>query len=518
MKQKQLPIGIQTFSQIIDDDLLYIDKTGIALDLIEHNKYVFLSRPRRFGKSLFLDTLKNIFQSNKHLFKNLLIYDHYNWDKKYPVINLSFAEGIVHSEQELADKWEEILQQNETRLGLDCATKNYDRRCFSALIRAACEKYQEKVVVLIDEYDKPILDNLEHPEIALKLQDELRSYYSVIKGSDEFLRFAFLTGVSKFSKASIFSGLNNIRDISLDKRYGNICGYTQNDIESTFTPYLQDVDLEKLKRWYNGYFFLADRVYNPFDILLFIDSDYLYKNYWFESGTPSFLIHLIQQNNYFLPRLSAISMGEELVNSFDLDKINIETLLFQSGYLTIDTMTERPRGGWQYQLKIPNKEVQISLNDILINYLTNQVMEKSAYQDQLLDYLRLAQLEKIKETLESLFAAIPYNNYVNNTISSYEGYYASVIYAYFASLGIKIIAEDITNQGRIDLSVHIDDIIYIIEFKVGRENALQQIITKNYQQKYLAQDKEIILLGINFDEQKRNIDVFEWEKYYHSPL
>ena len=265
---KKLPVGIQTFSEIINEDYLYIDKTGIAYSLIGRFKYAFLSRPRRFGKSLFLDTLHNIFEGNRELFRGLLIEELWNWEVKYPVILISFSGGI-NSTADLEADLLYILQSNEKRLGLKCENRVRPQHFFAELIEKAYEKYHQKVVILIDEYDKPILDNIENIPEALLIRNGMRNFYTKIKENDRYLRFAFLTGVSKFAKVSIFSGLNNLEDISLNPDYGNICGYTQLDLDTTFAPYLEGVDMEKVKGWYNGYNFLGDTVYNPFDILLF---------------------------------------------------------------------------------------------------------------------------------------------------------------------------------------------------------------------------------------------------------
>ena len=507
---QKLPIGIQTFAKIREDDYLYIDKTKIALDLIENHQNVFLSRPRRFGKSLFLDTLKNIFEAKKDFFQGLYIYDHYHWEQQYPVIKISFAGGVLHSREALNYHMAGILNDNKKALNLECEEQDV-ARSFKALIVAAYEKYQQKVVILIDEYDKPLLDNITELEAALEMQDGLRNFYSVMKDNDQYLRFVFLTGVSKFSKVSIFSGLNNIEDISLSKHYGNICGYTQHDINTSFKEHLQGVDLARLKAWYNGYNFLGDNVYNPFDILLFIRNEFLYKNYWFETGTPTFLLQLLKQGNYFIPRLENLSADADFINGFDITKLALEPILFQSGYLTIKKVEENAFGSLEYQLKVPNKEVAMALNTLIIEYLSdnrNPLQTRTA----LFSALHDVQLDAFKETLVSLFAAIPYNNYVNNTIAHFEGYYASVLYAYIASVGIEIIAEDVTNKGRIDLTLKMEKVIYILEFKVGSENALAQIKQRNYQQKYITDSRDIYLMGINFDEDKKNIELFEWER------
>lgn len=295
------------------------------------------------------------------------------------------------------------------------------------------------------------------------MRSGLVNLYSVIKGSDEFLRFAFLTGVSKFTKTSTFSGLNNIVDISLQKKFSNICGYTQNDIETTFKPYLADVDLEQVKCWYNGYNFLGDDLYNPFDILQFIGNDHTFKNYWFESGTPAFLMRLIAQNNYFLPTLADIQVDEKLLNSFDIENLDLEAILYQTGYLTIDTVETTLLGTIQYRLKIPNKEVKQSLGEYIIRYL---IKDKSSVQKKTNIYRSLlaSDLEQLNVAFVSLFASIPYNNYTKNDIANYEGFYASVMYVYLQSLGLNIIGEDVTNTGRTDLTIIMDHAIYILEF------------------------------------------------------
>ena len=513
MQLKKLPIGIQTFSEIIENDYIYVDKTDIAYNLIDNYKYAFLSRPRRFGKSLFLDTLKNIFEAKKELFKGLAIEDKWDWNVSYPVITISFAEGKITSAKDLEDKFEEIFLLNQKKLDVTCQYKASDRRCFSELIRKANEKYNQNVVILVDEYDKPILDNITKPEIAESIRDGLVNFYSVIKGSDEFIKFAFLTGVSKFTRTSLFSGLNNLVDISLDEDYGDICGYTQNDVETTFKPYLDGVDMSELKSWYNGYNFLGSDMYNPFDILLFISKKHKYQNYWFETGTPTFLIELIKKNNYFLPALTNLKVDEKLLSSFDINNLDFEVILYQSGYLTIDKVETSIFGSPEYLLKIPNKEVKRSLSDIIIIDLykdKNVIPNKTAIYKSLLEN----DMDKFKSSLHSMFAAIPYNNYTKNDLASFEGFYASIIFIYLQSLGFHIIGEDVTNKGRIDLTIIMDNAIYIIEFKVdSKQNALQQIKEKKYYEKYLNHNKDIYLVGIDFDTNDKNINGFEWEKY-----
>ncbi len=505
---KKLPIGIQTLNKIRERNCIYIDKTKEAYDLINTYQYVFLSRPRRFGKSLFLNTLKNIFEGNKELFKGLYIYDKHDFDDKYPVIQISFS-GDLRSKEEITTTLELILRKNYEHFGIEQPDISSPAASFAILILQVYKKYNKRVVILIDEYDKAILDNITDKEMRNYAKDKITSFYSVIKDNDAYIHFVFLTGVSKFSRVSIFSGLNNIEDISLTPKYGNICGYTQHDIDNEFIDYLQGVDLKKLRKWYNGYNFLKDKVYNPFDILLFIRNNFTYKNYWFETGTPSFLIKLIQGHNYYLPNLNNIVLGSEIMQSFDIDNIRLEVLLYQTGYLTIEKEFVSFDDTLNYKLCIPNTEVKLSLHKEIIGKLYNDygVTNRENIYYSLLE----GNLDKFKDSLISLFASIPYNNYASNNINIYEGFYASVIYVYLSSLGLPLQAEDTTNRGRLDLSLEIDNKIYIIEFKMGNQNALEQIKKQKYYEKFLNKDKEIYLVGINFNKQEKNISNFEWE-------
>ncbi len=510
---KKLPIGIQTFSEIMEDQYVYVDKTGIAVDLVESGKYYFLSRPRRFGKSLFISTLQALFEGRRELFTGLAAHDRWDWTTKYPVIKLSFA-GVARTVADMKQDVDNILKTNQKRLGIQCENTEDIGGCFYELIENTSEKYQQKVVILVDEYDKLILDNLDQVEMAREAREILKDLYTTIKDSDEFIKFAFLTGVSKFAKVSIFSGLNNLKDITLDKRYGAICGYTQNELETVFANHLHNADMNRIREWYNGFNFLGESVYNPFDILLFIDHDFEFRSYWFATGTPTFLIKLIRQQNYFIPGLADLRVNSSLVDSFDIENIKLEPILFQAGYLTIKEVNELEFGGYEYLLGMPNKEVAISLNDILIQYLTDEA-QFTTTKSALYTALNTADLTQLEQTLTSLFSSIPYNNYVNNTISSYEGYFASVVYAYLAGLGLDIIGEDVTSRGRIDLTIKINDTIYILEFKVdGDGNALEQIKRKNYQQKYLSEEKNIYLIGIDFSSETKNIAQFAWQQVH----
>ena len=368
--------------------------------------------------------------------------------------------------------------------------------CGSALAEAEVE-YQ----------DKPILDNIENIPEALLIRDGMRDFYTKIKENDRYLRFAFLTGVSKFAKMSIFSGLNNLEDISLNPDYGNICGYTQRDLETSFAPYLEGVDMEQVKRWYNGYNFLGDSVYNPYDILLFIRNQRMFKNYWFETGTPKFLIELIKKNSYFIPRFNGLQVNESLVNSFDIENLDLETILFQTGYLTIKRLIQEDME-MVYELGFPNMEVQSSFANSLLQSMTTG-SEHVKIRLELLALLRSGDVASLEPAIKRLFASIAYNNYTNNDIARYEGFYASVLYAYFSSMVVGIIAEDASNMGRIDLTLVVGGRTFLFEFKVSDGEPLEQIKRMKYYEKYAG---ERYLIGIVFDPKARNVSKFEVER------
>ncbi len=515
-KNTRLPIGIQTFSKIIEGNYLYVDKTSHILRMVEGGETYFLSRPRRFGKTLFLDTLRALFEGRKELFQGLFIYDKWDWEVTWPVIHFNFADGILKTQQDFSDKLEELMRENSRRLGVKCEYEMTDRRCFKDLIVKVCEKYGQNAVILIDEYDKPMLDNITDPDAVRLMRDNLRDLYSVIKGADSYLRFVFLTGVSKFSKVSIFSGLNTLEDISLDSNYASVCGYTQHDLETEFADHLHDVDMDELRRWYNGYNFLGDSVYNPFDILLFISKKHNYLNYWFSTGTPTFLIDLIKTQKYYLPDLEIQEVSESVMDSFDVDQLNIVAILFQSGYLTIKSVL-RKYGKTRYKLGYPNLEVRTAMSEHLIAYLTQDTTHVVRNEDALMDALYGGDPALLERGLKALFASIPYDNFTGNPIHNYEGYYSSVIYVYFSALACDaLIAEDHTNKGRIDLTLKVEDKIYIFEFKVvdedtGSNTALQQIKKRRYADKYQGQG-DIYLVGIEFSRKERNVTAFEWER------
>jgi Predicted AAA-ATPase/PD-(D/E)XK nuclease superfamily len=513
MHRKKLPIGIQTFREIREDDYYYVDKTRLAWQMLESGKYYFLSRPRRFGKSLFLDMLGELFAGSEALFMGLYAEHHWDWSTIYPVIRISFAEGVLHDRPKLDRRIRAILLENAERLGVSCRDPDDIPTCFGALIRAAHAATGQRVVVLIDEYDKPILDNITDPGIAREMRDGLRNLYSVIKGQDAHIRFAFLTGVSKFSKVSLFSGLNNLNDITVDAPYSAICGYTEADVDSVFAPELEGLDRQQIRDWYNGYNWTGEAVYNPFGLLLLFDKRQ-FRPYWFETGTPTFLVDVLTERQAWLPELGQLESSADILSTFDVDDMPTEALMFQAGYLTIER-EEEISGTYYYQLRYPNREVYQSLNGTLLRYWTPDTQAEIKHRKSLYRLLLANDFPGLHQLFISFFASIPADWYRKNPIAQYEGYYASVFYAYFAALGLDITLEDASNHGRLDMAVRFNQQIYLFEFKVveltPEGKALQQIKDKGYADKYRAEGLPIHLIGVEFSREQRSVVGFEVE-------
>ncbi|MDR2031853.1 MAG: ATP-binding protein [Azoarcus sp.] len=512
MSRKKLPIGIQTFREIREDDCYYVDKTAFALRMIREGKAYFLSRPRRFGKSLFLDTLAELFAGNEPLFRGLHCHDKWDWSKQYPVIRISFAEGVMESRAGLDARIGNILAENERLLGVPEGEDGIPDR-FIRLIQRAEARFGQRAVILVDEYDKPILDNLTKPDLALEMRDGLRNLYSVIKGQDAHIKFAFLTGVSKFSKVNIFFGLNNLNDITLSPGFSNICGYTDADVDSVFAPELEGLDRDKIRHWYNGYNWRGEAVYNPFDLLLLF-REREFRSFWFETGTPTFLIDMLIERKVYLPSLLKVEASSRLISAFEVGDISTEALMFQAGYLTIAGEEELSEEIF-YILGFPNREVRSALNATLLGAWIGSEKREEAHRVALFRALQKNDFAKIREIFFSLYASIPHDWYRKNGIDKFEGYYASVFYASFAALGFDIVPEDVTNQGKLDMAVKFNEQVYLFEFKVVEDaaegKALQQIKDKKYADKYLALNQPIHLIGIEFSKKARNVVGFDVE-------
>ena len=513
MHRKKLPIGIQTFRKIREDDYYYVDKTALALRLIEEGSHFFLSRPRRFGKSLFLDTLGELFAGSEPLFRGLHVHDRWNWSTAYPVIRIGFADGVLHDRKSLDRRIRAILLENSENLGVRCRDSEDIPTCFGELIRGAHAATGQRVVVLVDEYDKPILDNITRPEVAREMRDGLRNLSSVIKGQDAHIRFAFLTGVSKFSKVSLFSGLNNLRDITVSPAYSALCGYTEADVDAVFAPELAGLDRQQIRDWYNGYNWTGEAVYNPFDLLLLFE-ERQFRPYWFETGTPTFLVDVLTERGYFTPDLSAVHASESLLSTFDVEQMPSEALLWQTGYLTF--AGQRQTGARiEYTLREPNLEVRSALHDALLKRLMGDAMRAERAESRLYDRLQANDFPGLHSHFSQLFASIPHDWHRKNPIAQYEGYYASVFYSHFAALGLDITLEDASNQGRLDMAVRFNGQIVLFEFKVveltpeGR--ALLQIKDRGYADKYRAEGLPMHLIGVEFSREQRSVVGFEVE-------
>ena len=523
MTRRRLPIGLQTFSKLREQDCYYVDKTPYIARLLDGGTHYFLSRPRRFGKSLFLDTLKELFEGNQELFEGLRIHDRHDWSQRHPVVRLDFGRGNFKDPDLLEANVMEQLAAAERRTGVATEYLTAPGR-FAYLLEALHERTGQRVAVLVDEYDKPILDALEDPEAARTNRDYLRGLYGVIKSCDAHVRFTFLTGISKFSKVNLFSQLNNLTDITLDRRYSAICGYTERDLDTVFAPELAGLDRERVREWYNGYRWRgAEKVYNPYDVLLLFDSRE-FKGHWFETGTPAFLVETLFDRGVSSVSLDRTVSTEELLSAFDVDRIGTEALLFQTGYLTI-TGEEELGGEALYRLGYPNREVRQSLNRVLLRHLVQDATQQTANSIRLARLLEAHDCEGLRELFHAFFASIPYEWYAarqcrrtNNEIAKYEGYYASVFYSYFAALGYEITVEESTveessSHGRLDMAVRAAGHVYLFEFKVAemasRGSALVQLQARGYADKYRARGEPIHLIGVEFSRDTRNVTAFE---------
>ena len=513
--RRKLPIGIQTFRKIREDGCYYVDKTALIGQLVDGGQHYFLSRPRRFGKSLLLDTIKELFEGSEALFRGLAIHERWDWTP-HPVVRISFGSGNFAEPGYLREDVAAQLADIERQAGVRPNSASAPIR-FRQLVKALHEPGGPRVVLLVDEYDKPILDALATPEVARANRDFLRGLYSVIKDCDADIKFTLLTGVSKFSKVSLFSGLNNLEDITLDPCYAAICGYTERNLDDVFAPELPGLDRKEVRRWYNGYNWRGgeeEKVYNPFDILLLFRQR-RFKAHWFETGSPRFLIDTLLRRG--VPTLDLESMvgSEALLSAFDVDEMSVEALLFQTGYLTI--AGEEKRGGRiRYRLGFPNQEVRQSLNERLLMALLPDGARRRADDAPLRELLSANDFEGLEAFFRGLFAGVPHQWHVNNNIEDYEGYYASVVYSCFAAQGFDLVAEESSSAGRSDMVVRFGKGVYVFEFKLtngeppGR--ALAQAKEKGYADKHRRPGRSIHLIGVEFSREARNIATFEVER------
>lgn len=513
---KPLPIGEQTFRKLIEGGYLYVDKTRLIYEMIRYPSGVyFLSRPRRFGKSLLISTLEEIFLGNKELFQGLWLYtSDYQWES-HPVIRFDFSLRQAESAADLKVAIEEFVQDIAQAYGIAVKGSDY-QSLFIDLIRQLAQK--NKVVILIDEYDYPIIDNISNPALAVELREVLKGLYTVMKGMDRYLRFIFLTGVSKFSRVGVFSGLNNLKDITIDDRFASLPGITQNELEAYFPEYIErfaarkgvarQMLLHDIKEWYNGFRFSkeGESVYNPFSLLLLLDMQD-FRNYWFESATPTFLIKLMKERNFDLRQLSHLQVSELAFSSYEIDQLQLLPLLFQTGYLTIKGYNPTRR---LYDLYYPNYEVEDAFSTWLLgafSYADHTLQE--SYLWRLIDALRADDLATFFQVLQVFFAQIPYSIQIKE-----EHYYQSIFYLIFTLLGLRLDAEKQTNRGRIDTVIVLPGDVYIFEFKLDgtEDQALEQIKTMGYADPYRHQGNTLHLVGVNFSTQQRGITGWKVER------
>ena len=512
MDRHGLPVGIQTFRQIREEGYYYVDKTAYARRLADDaGKHYSLSRPRRFGKSLFVDTLKELYEGNEPLFRDLAVHDGWDWSRRHPVVRLSFAAGNFRRPDELLANVAEQLAdiERETRAPVSAAA-TVPRR-FARLLAALHRQAGRRVVVLVDEYDKPILDALDEPDVATANRDDLRGLYGAIEDCDAHVELTFVTGVSRFSRFSLFSDLNNLIDITLDPAYSAICGYTETDLDRVFGPELPGLDRDRIRAWYNGYNWLGERVYNPFGILMLFRSR-AFKAHWFETATPRFLIDTLLRRGFSAPDLEAVHASEALLSSFDIDRIAPEALLFQTGYLTIANAEELD-GAPQYRLGYPNREVRRGLNESLLDALAPNWRRAAGDAGALRRLLAADDSTGLEALCRRLLAGIPHDWHRRNEIARYEGYWSSVFYAWFQASLDRVAAEDATSHGRLDLAVRLGAAVYLFEFKVAERSdpgtALAPLQARGYADKYRAPGRAVHLIGVEISAETRDIAAFD---------
>ena len=510
---RKLPIGIQTFEDIRTGNYLYVDKTAFVWQIANTGKPYFLSRPRRFGKSLLLSTFEAYFEGKKELFAGLAIEQMETEWKKHPVLHLDLNAEKYDSPQALT----EILSRNLT-LWEETYGKGMDEETlsgrFSGILRRASQQAGCGVVVLIDEYDKPLLQALGSDDELLKdYRNTLKAFYGVLKSADRYLRFAFLTGVTKFSQVSVFSDLNQLNDISIKPQYATLCGITEQELVDVFTPELQrlaesnaltwEETLQKMKTMYDGYHFceFAKGVFNPFSVLNVFDG-YKFDNYWFQTGTPTFLVKMLQKSEYDLRTLlNGIEAPASVFTEYRMDANNPIPLVYQSGYLTIK---DYDREFNNYLLEFPNDEVRYGFINFLVPFYTSMTnSDQGFYIGKFVQELRTGDYDSFLTRLQAFFADFPYE--LNERT---ERHYQVVFYIVFKLMGQFTQAEVQSSRGRADAVVKTPKYIYVFEFKLHdtAEAALKQIDEKDYLIPYQIDGREVIKLGVEFSAEKRNIN------------
>ena len=517
MSKKIYPIGIQNFEKIRRDGYFYVDKTALVYRLAKSGSYYFLSRPRRFGKSLLLSTLEAYFEGKKELFAGLAIEQlEKDWGR-YPILHLDLNARQYENIGSLLEELNKYLEIWEQAYDSPFGDRKPEERFFQ-VIRRAYEKTGQRVVILLDEYDKPLLQAIGKPELQEAYRSLLKAFYGVMKSADGFIRFAMLTGVTKFSKVSVFSDLNNLEDISFRRTYNELCGISEQELQDNLGNELPEFSrssglteselCDKLRRYYDGYHFAPDTagIYNPFS-LLHAFKNREFGNYWFATGTPSYLVELLKRNHYDLDRLAHEETDAETldgVDSVDSDPIPV---IYQSGYLTIKGYDAE---FGMYRLGFPNLEVEEGFVKYLLPYYANVSASKTPFEiSRFIREIRSGDYDAFFRRLQSFFADTPYETITGlKPERDTELHYQNVLFIVFRLIGLYTKVEYHTNRGRIDLVLQTDRYIYVMEFKLNgtAEEALQQINEKQYALPFVADGRKIVKIGVNFSSGTRNIE------------
>ena len=512
LNRRRLPIGIQNFRRLRQKDAYYVDKTSLIRRLVDDGDFYLLSRPRRFGKSLLISTLKSLFECDEDLFRGLDIHDNWDWSTPYPVVRLSFG-GKYSDAGDLERSVLTQLTHAEHPAGLELTKvpKTAPERLRNLLFHLH-RSTGRGVVVLVDEYDKPILDTLKNTELAEANRDYLRRFYGIIKDSAKQVGFVFVTGVSMFSKVSLFSGLNNLKDISLDPRYGTICGYTEDDLDRVFAPELSGLDRDEIRKWYKGYNWLGgERVYNPFGLLLLFDTRE-FEPHWFETSAPTFLFEKMMEESASPTDFRDQMTDKSLVSKFDVRDIAIEALMFQTGYLTIAEQ-QRVRHRTRFRLDYPNLEVEYSLNEELLRYLSNRSVDALKEGSSILRSLEANDFNGFARHLRASLSAIPYQWHARGDLARYEAWYASLLQMCLQPNGADVRIEESSSHGRADMVVLSGGQVFVLEFKMAEgedaasalDAALAQMRERGYAEKYRDRGEPIHLIGVACGGEAKNI-------------
>ena len=508
---QKLPIGIQDFEKLRKEGYLYVDKTRLIYKMVNEGSYYFLSRPRRFGKSLLMSTIKAYFEGKKDLFEGLAMEQlEKNWTK-HPILHLDLNAQQYDKKCKLEDVLNDFLKKHEVIFGIKDESTNFGLR-FQRIIEETYKSNGQRVVVLVDEYDKPMLQAIGNSELQDEFRDVLKSFYGALKSMDSCIKFALLTGVTKFGKVSVFSDLNHLNDISMDLPYSDVCGISEEELIANFQPSIRklaesqemtyDEAVAELRKMYDGYHFHHKGIgmYNPFSVLNTL-SKYEFRSYWFETGTPTYLVNLLQMHDYNLESMSQVEADENTLNSVDTNNISPIPVIYQSGYLTIKDYDPRFK---MYTLGFPNEEVAEGFVSFMLPYYTSVRRDQTAFdvKNFVLD-VRNGNTEKFLTRLRSLFADTPYE-----LVRNLENHYQNVLWLFFKLMGFYTQAEYHTSEGRIDLVLQSPKFCYVMEFKLDgtAEEALAQINDRHYALPFDASDRQIIRIGMNFDSNTRNIE------------